>query len=103
MKKVSLHILDRSINLQCDPKIHRNITAVAERLNARLNTLQSELNASNVETLIIMSIRLLDELEKVQAQHEILSKNQETLGDPIQNLEKIICDIEQTLEHTTKT
>ncbi len=72
MSTITLTILNRTISLNCQDGDETKITAVADRLNTRMQHLKQQLQASDMETLLIGSVILLDELESATAKHDSL-------------------------------
>ncbi len=104
MSKISVTVLNRSINLNCKDGDEGKIIAIAEKLQHRMQALKQSLNASDMETLIIGSIIILDEMETANVQsgtlHTKASPPEET-NLPIgtaQHLEKTVIALEKLAE-----
>ena len=78
MSKITLNILNRNITLNCNDGDETKIRVVAERFNARMQDLQQGLQASDVETLIIGGIVVMDECETAIAKYDSLKSHTES-------------------------
>ena len=111
MSQITLTVLNRTITLNCQDGDEKKITAVAERLQHRMRHLKQGLQASDLETLIIGSIVILDELETAHAKYDTLKAHMEQQAEhptamPIrtaEHLENIVNTLEQLVQNASES